>query len=232
MLPLSNGKSFLRLILIIHKSWDMQYFIHVLKISWTEATYIKVSRNSMLQPNLAFGRIQRKLHSQRFLLWNLHFRSPQHKSWPHGLAITSCSGRYFLVSYPISHLQITLAEVNPQWTSVPSGGQLVCLSWLLKSHLHSQFHLSTFFLWCSGTHRDLTCMIIICAIAQEAQMYLLSRCLSGQDSWAMNRKTVSVELELLEFTQPLTFTATSLVTALVEEWRNSVQEAKPSAFGN
>lgn len=145
MLPLSNGKSFLRLILIIHKSWDMQYFIHVLKISWTEATYIKVSRNSMLQPNLAFGRIQRKLHSQRFLLWNLHFRAPQHKSWPHGLAITSCSGRYFLVSYPISHLQITLAEVNPQWPSVPSGGQLVCLSWLLKSHLHSQFHLSTFF---------------------------------------------------------------------------------------
>lgn len=89
-----------------------------------------------------------------------------------------------------------------------------------------------FFLWCFGTHRDLTCIIIICAIAQEAQMYLLSRCLSGQEAWAMNKKLVSPELVLLEFTQPLRFTATSLVIAPLEEWRNSVQEAKPSASGN
>lgn len=108
MLPLSNGKSVLRLILIIHKSGDLKYFFHALKISWTKATYIKVSRNSQLHPNLAFGRVQRKLHSHSSPHLNHYFRAPKHKTWPHDLSITSYEAIHFLSSYPISYLWIIL----------------------------------------------------------------------------------------------------------------------------
>ena len=130
MLPLSNGKSVLRLILIIHKSWDLKYFIHALKISWTKATYIKVSRNSQLQPNLAFGRIQRKLHSHRSPHLNRYFRAPKHKTCPHDLSITSFEAIQlpFFLSYKV-FTDNTLVKVNPFWPSAPWGRWvLVCCS--------------------------------------------------------------------------------------------------------
>ena len=134
-LPLSNGKSVLRLILIIHKSWDLKYFIHALKISWTKATYIKVPRNSRLQPNLAFGRIQRKLHTQRFSPSTPLFQSPKAQklaSWFINNFLLSNSLPFFL-SYKL-FTGNTLVKSTPGDFVLLWGRQLLVCSGILKAN--------------------------------------------------------------------------------------------------
>lgn len=145
MLPLSNGNSVQRLILIIHKSQDLKYFIHALKISWTEVTYIKVSRNSKLRQNLAFGRILRKLHPQRFSHWNTHLQSPKAQNLASWL-----THNFFLKMSHCFFLPHKLFKGHTWWwPSAPQGMYVFVCHGRVKAHQQiwsCKYDLAEFFL--------------------------------------------------------------------------------------